>query len=92
MRMSLATLRTVRTDSSCFKDVITETETTLHFLILSIPARYVDDNDLVETLLSGSAVAPRTTAIKVRTAAAHISCHGYNAHNFRTGEWKQVIS
>lgn len=58
--------------SSCFKNVITRG---LHFLILSIPARYVDDNDLVETLLSGSAVAPHTTAIKVHPAAAHISCH-----------------
>jgi len=60
MRMSLATLRT-RTDSSCFKDVITP-RVTLHFLILSISVRYVDDNDVVETLLSRIAVA---RAIKV---------------------------
>lgn len=57
MRMSLATLRTTRTDSSCFKLFIIEMEIMLHFLILSIPARYVDDNDVVETLLSGIVVA-----------------------------------
>lgn len=82
MRMSLATLRTTKTDSSCFKDVITP-RVTLHFLILSISVRYVDDNDVVETLLSRIAVA---RAIKVRSAAAYISCHDYNDRNFRTDE------
>lgn len=59
--------------SGCFKNVITEDTAALSYI--SISARYVDDNDLVETLLSGSALAPHTTAIKVRPAAAHISCH-----------------
>lgn len=89
MRISLATLHTARKDFRVVLRMLLPGGG-LHFLISFIPARYVDDNDLVETLLSGSAVASHTMAIKVHPAAAHISCHNALL-NSNAKDWKLVV-